>query len=405
VSHARYLLGHSVAVGRTFGLTAERFDRILREYEALLHRHRVSATFPTTTVTLLRHPAIMRRLAQSGIELAVHGLRHVDHSALDLESQSEQMARARWLFQERGFSVEGFRCPYLRWNEHTRDAARGAGFSYVSNETFFWGPFARDAVRRLYRVSGAPRTSSLPFTADGILEIPPTVPDDCLLAERLHLPADTIAGMWGQMLKDICAKGELLVLQLHPASFRRCARALSTLLHEAGADGRIWITTLAEVASWWRRKRDFEAHAVPADGALEVTVRAPSAAVFTLGDLSARRHHRVIELRGGATVRVPGTVRPFVAVSPGTPDRELLPLRERGLVCERTDEPGRYAARLGIEHLRTLSVDECVALVESCEKPLLQMRNWPQGVRSALCVTGDVDCVTLWDYVWRLVRR
>ena len=30
---------------------------------------------------------------------------------------------------------------------------------------------------------------------------------------------------------------------------------------------------------------------------------------------------------------------------------------------------------------------------------------WPAGMRAALCVTGDVDCVTFWDYAWRLVKR
>ena len=38
------------------------------------------------------------------------------------------------------------------------------------------------------------------------------------------------------------------------------------------------------------------------------------------------------------------------------------------------------------------------------QKSPLRAAPWPDGYRSALCVTGDIDCVTLQDFLWRFIE-
>lgn len=292
-SRAGVLLQRPFELARAFGFSSRKYARTLDRYRELLEKHDVSATFPVTAVTLRRHSGVVRRLADSGHELAVHGLTHVDHSRLDLAVQTKRMTRARRIFRALGLEPEGFRCPYLWWNAHTRAAAARAGFSYVSNQVRIRGEYDSARVRRLYHVDGTATVSSLPSFRDGIVEIPVSLPDDFLLAERLSLPPEAIADVWLAMLQEAVDAGEMFVLQLHPELLPRCGLALDRVLSAAGGDSRVWVTTMAEVARWWRRRPD--------------------------------------------------------------PD-----------------------ALAGV---------------------------WPPGKRAALCVTGDIDCVTLRDYAWRLVGQ
>lgn len=407
-SRAGEILRRSFTLTRTFGLTTSKYGQLLRRYREILSDHGQRGTFPTTAVTLQRHPAVLQRLADAGNELAVHGLTHIDHSRRDLEAQTDAMTRARAMFRQLGFSPEGFRCPYLWWNDATPVAARRAGFSYVSNQAYLWGDFDCGGVRRLYHVAGRPPISSLPFTRSGIIEIPVSLPDDFLLAVRWKLGPDEIAAVWSDMLSGLVRKGEMLTLELHPELLPQCAPALIALLRQAGEAGEVWIPTLAEVARWWRTRRDFDAVATPGDGRLAVTVRAPPDSALEV----RKRRSRAAPTTGSewrpapdGPLDFPGDVIPFVAVPPTTGDEDLLALRERGFVCRITDEPRRYGAHLTARELRMLSIEDRVARIEAADGPLLRLRPWPKGKRAALCVTGDVDCLTLWDYAWRLLRR
>jgi hypothetical protein len=42
--------------------------------------------------------------------------------------------------------------------------------------------------------------------------------------------------------------------------------------------------------------------------------------------------------------------------------------------------------------------------IESTDAPLVRYWRWPSEARSALCVSGDLDALTLVDYALRFVR-
>jgi hypothetical protein len=78
-------------------------------------------------------------------------------------------------------------------------------------------------------------------------------------------------------------------------------------------------------------------------------------------------------------------------------------LREQGYVVEICGMPqtGVY-----LDGLRDFAPADRLALlqrVESTPGPLLRLGRWPNGARSALALTGDIDAITLWDYGLRFV--
>ena len=46
---------------------------------------------------------------------------------------------------------------------------------------------------------------------------------------------------------------------------------------------------------------------------------------------------------------------------------------------------------------------ELIRYIEESEGPLMRFSNWPSEAKSALCLAGDLDALSLRDYARRLV--
>ena len=92
--------------------------------------------------------------------------------------------------------------------------------------------------------------------------------------------------------------------------------------------------------------------------------------------------------------------KPVVGVSPRTPPSVLALLAEEGFPAERGEDPARFGAWVDTDG----SADEkrILAMVDASDGPLVRLGRWPAGARSALSVTGDIDCMTLQDFALRL---
>src|SRR5947208_9149125 len=85
-----------------FGATTSAMERRLDRYDAITSEFGIRPTWPTTASVLARHPEVVRRYVERGAELAVHGLVHGDHAALDRRQQRDAIARAAELFARCG---------------------------------------------------------------------------------------------------------------------------------------------------------------------------------------------------------------------------------------------------------------------------------------------------------------
>jgi peptidoglycan/xylan/chitin deacetylase (PgdA/CDA1 family) len=388
------------------GRMGRRFERFLD----VLDRYDARPTFPITALPMSRNPAFAHRLIERGAELAVHAWSHVDLTSLDLDDQNRHMGRAIQLFRKHAVPFTGFRAPYLHWNEDTMRVVENYKFFYSSNQTVFWNVIDEGSLadtqreglergRAFYAPIDADEVIVLPFRRRGFVEIPVSLPDDEILLDRMYVhDADYLGGIWCRILDASYRRGELFTLQLHPERIDFFADALDGMLADARSKKPgVWIATLDEIARWWADKSANRVDIVRDGSKFRADVRGcPGATVYVREDGSERT------LEPGTFALDTGGVRPCAGIAPGA-DRHLVQrLAEMGWVVETGDESEGHAVFLGAPSGGDAeTVGDCLEKLRACPGPLIRFGAWPHGKRSALAVTGDIDALTLWDFVHR----
>lgn len=388
------------------GRMARRFERIMDVLEGF----DIRPTFPMTALPMSRNPVFAHRLLARGAELAVHAWSHTDLTALDRKTQSEHMGRAVDLFREHGIPFTGFRAPYLRWNEDTMRAVEDYKFRYSSNQAVFWNVLDTDgltAVQRsglehgktFYHPLDADAAIVLPQRRRGFVEIPVSLPDDEILFDRMYIhDADRLGELWRKILDETYRRGELFTLQLHPERIDFFAGALKGLLSEARhRNPSVWIATLDAIAEWWTDKSGNRVDLAREGPNQRASIKACRGATVFL------RTNGVERIMEPGSIVVESALRPCAAVSPESDRDAVQALVDMGFVVEVAGPDGGHVVHLGqVKDARSESIRACVAKLDACPGPLLRFGTWPHGARSALAVTGDIDALTVWDFVHRL---
>lgn len=411
-------LRRSVKIARHYGLTPEKMSRALDQFTNLLHRFACPATFPVTSITLRRHPQWIQPYVEEGFEFAIHGYRHVDHAQLSLAEQQSDLARARKLFEALGIEARGFRGPYLHANADTLTAVRRQNLAYDSSQGLAWDvldgrerPAYRDGLR-FYGALSAEVYPSLPALKDGLVRIPYSLPDDEALIERLPFEIPTQRSVpWLAILNRTHALGELFVLGLHPERIAACQAPLEAVLIEARQRmPAVWIARLDEIADWWRARAATEIEmSRTGEDQLHLSVHGPpgTTALMRAVEVDAPTtpwmdgYRQVTE----PTFTIRTKNRPFIGLSPDAPPALVDFLRQQGYILQISDEPRRYSYYLDRAAFTAEDQRPLLAEIEGTAKPLVRLGRWPNGARSALAVTGDIDALTLWDYGLRFIGK
>ncbi len=405
------------AIGAHYGASPRRMERRLADVFALVERVDGAATLPVTAAALARHPEAIARFAELGIEFPVHGYYHVDHIALDALTQDRQLADARRLFLRHGLPAAGFRAPYLRWNDATMHALVENGYSYDSSQAMHW-PIAPEQETDGYR-RGLEFYASLPADAHpvvpriegSLVRIPCCLPDDESVVDRLALPdADAIAALWVDVWRRTHARSELFTMQVHPERIEPCGPGIAAVLDEAvHARPGVWIARLGELATWWRERA---AAVVTAERAGEGrwTIRCEGPAGLTPlvrgADVEGAAPWAEGYVRPAAAIfEVASEGRPFVGVDPQSPAGVTAFLREQGYVVEEAPSPATHTAHVARDRFERIDELPLLEELEGAGGPLVRLGRWPDGAKSAVAVTGDVDALTVWDYAARFVGR
>jgi peptidoglycan/xylan/chitin deacetylase (PgdA/CDA1 family) len=395
-------------VGR-FGVTPYKSEHNLDRLLEITDKYSVKPTLPVTAATASRHPDVVRRLEDRGVEIAAHGLVHNDYASLSREEQFDQVGQAREELESLGFKIRGWRCPYSRWNSDTLDALRANGFEYDATPVYEWPAFQEENIRmspdeqadyqrlcRLFNVRDARTRAVLPTGIDSLVQIPMSIPQDEDMVDRLHLDGETMSRVWRRMLHDSHSRRELFVICLHPERASLCAEPLEATLDKARSLGDVWIPTLIEVAIWWQERGTTKVEVDSSDqpGSWNVKVCGPERVVTRCGA------HAV---KGSGTASVEQPRKPVIASGSQWPEETITRVREAGYVVERKPE-GNVQYALHLQDVAELSdqADAVLRNVEKHEGSLVRLQPWPSGARSCLSITGDIDALTLVDFAMRL---
>jgi peptidoglycan/xylan/chitin deacetylase (PgdA/CDA1 family) len=401
-----------------FGISPGQMQRRLEYYADLTANFGVQPSWAITACILSRNTRMIRTFAERGVEFAIHGLIHNDHSLNTFEEQRESIAKAAELFRRAGVSYSGFRAPFLRSNHATDRAVRSLGLRYNSTQpVIFPAPSAgkarecgdryRRALTHLYVALDASRLAVRPFYDDGIVNIPVALPDDEIMIERLRISDQEQAQIWLDILETTHARGDLFTLQLHPERIYECAYATRELLAAARRrEPPVWIATLGEIAEWWHARRSATldvqdcgggafrirlAGGVPGATVLVRGLNAGPASPWMSRDSVARTHDFLFR----------STVKPVVGISSRSPRALLDFLQEEGLQAEVSDHPEQFGAYIDVDG-NTFDQARVLNEIEQSPGPLVRIWRWPNGTRSALAVTGDIDCITVQDFAFRI---
>ena len=402
-------------IGSRYGFGPHRMDRRLADIHRIVASHGGRATLPVTASAARRSPSVIARYAALGIEFAVHGHTHVDHRQLSADEQAQQLQLAREDLQTIGIRAKGFRAPYLRANDDTIRAVRGVGFDYDSSQAFHW-PLDKRMQTEAYR-RGLEFCSSLaveehpllPWFEDGLVRIPCSLPDDEAIVDRLGLSSRTAQQLWVSMLDGIAQRGELFVLALHPERIQSCRSAVIAVLQRARRwHPPVWLAPLEAIADWWRR-RSAASVLIREHGpeTLRVNVRGPEGLTVLARGVNLRGepwldgYARIAE----TDVVVPARPRPFLGVHPSSPPSVAPFLREQGYIVESAVSPGLHSHFIRLEDFPRSGQRSLLTELEDGTFPLVRLGRWPNGARSALSVTGDVDALTIWDYASRFLGK
>jgi peptidoglycan/xylan/chitin deacetylase (PgdA/CDA1 family) len=408
----------ALSIAGRYGVTSRKMDRALNTFGNVLSQYECGASFPITAAALARNKGVIEKYISQNIEFAVHGFYHIDHSVMALNQQISDFTRARQLFGERGIRSCGFRSPYLRFHEKTLQAISETGFIYDSSSSLHWNvlngaeTFSYQRALEFYGAQPAEIYPSLPRIENGFVEIPYCLPDDEALVERLSFKDNhEMSGPWMEILKETYSRGELFTLGLHPERIYQFKLPLEQVLIEAHKQyPKIWVARLDNIAKWWLQLSKVKPVILSTDPGEYIVKVNRTQGLTILGrkveiQNPSKDWDGKYRIAKGNSIKLRADVRPFIGISTNS-DRNLKTfLRQQGYIVETAQS--KYSHSIFLDYTDFSREDEKPLLtkLEDLDTPLLRFNRWPNEYKSALCITGDIDALTIWDYVLRIWRK
>jgi len=190
-----------------------------------------------------------------------------------------------------------------------------------------------------------------------------------------------------------------------------CAEALSAILAQAHASAPpVWIARLDEIDAWWRARSAATVDVQQTgEGAWRLSVVGPPGTTILARGVQmaepvepwADHYGRV----ASTTCNVRAACQPLVGVSPASPAELISFLRQQGYIVLASRDRQAFSIYLDQTDFSAQDERPILAQIEDSACPLVRLGRWPNGAHSALCVSGDIDALTLWDYGLRLFGK
>jgi hypothetical protein len=296
-------------------------------------------------------------------------------------------------------------------------AAKQVDFRYDSSLSLAWPVLnsltteTYGRVLNFYRAKSAADYPALPSYEDGMIRMPYSLPDDEALVDRLALSPETMSRPWPAILAETYRLGELFVLGLHPERIFLCESALIETLQAARSfSPGVWIARLDEIASWWTARTNSMVRCDQVgEQTIRVSVSGPKGLIVLARSVETPATTELWDSRyrwvHAANFEVTTERRPFIGITSRSSTRLASFLRQQGYIVEQAGNGRMHALTLDRPEFSREDERSLLATIEDDDSPLVKLGRWPDGYRSALSITGDIDALTLWDYGLRLFGR
>jgi len=390
-----------------YGVNGSNMIQRITRLMDLLERFNVSATFPLPAVVLKKYPQFFTRLVEKGVELAVHGYRHVDYTRFSLDRVEQELEEAFSIFHALGVFPCGFRFPFLRKDFSLVERLGQIGYAWDSSVSRYWdvvpweengekGKMRFDRILATYEAFPAEKKRNLPYWIGQTLEIPVSLPDDDMILDRIgNRDPQFLLNVWSQILKQVRDRKEVFVLQAHPERYDFFYISLCHLLEEAKTCGDVWIANLGEIAKWWKER--FNARFTIekwGKNQWKVILNGPrynlkrfSNGIFSEIPLYPEKRSMYCVIQSSKC--------PCIGVHPKTAVSVIQWLKQEGILYEVGLEESRYEIFLYEPKPNISNVSKKIFASNRC---ILKFGEWPAPFRSALAISGDIDSMDIWGF-------
>lgn len=413
----KFILKRGSALLDRYGFSSAKATARVEDCLTSLAKFGCSPTFFVPAVVVRRNLPFIHSLQDHGCEIGVHGYNHVDLKAYPPEDASRQLLRALNVLQSSGIEVHGFRCPYLSASDDLFGALPPGNFKYSSNKAVEW-PYKRsrnsgaallfNTIEKFYQPTNAEGFLCLPFEKNGLVELPACVPDDLQLHDGLGYPMDQITRAWLDTLHQTHKRGELFNLMFHPELAAYIEAPFISVLQEAQSlTPQVWVTRLREVSEWWQEREKFNVEIGLKQGGYTFQCHCtPRATLLYRGfdpQVQSKPWYENYRRAWTHVIPINGPRLPFIGLPSDAPDWVGPALRQMGYILLTGEEGLKCSLYLDKGCLALFDHPvELIAYIESLNVPMIRFWPWPDGMRSALCITGDLDALSLMDYATRL---
>lgn len=411
-----YIANRIISLLKRYGLTSRKAKRRVLECVQLMAKYDCFPTFPTPGRVVQRDPQFFQTIQAMGAELNIHGYDHIDFLSLSRDEANQQFVRAIEAFDACGIRAQGFRCPYLSYSEALIDALPDR-MTYSSNEAIVWDVFPEidgpstavfGTLQEFYRAKPCAEAVSMPRITGAVVELPIGIPDDLQMFDGLKMDKEAIAQAWSTILRRTHRTGELFSLLFHPELIDECKSAFEAVLRNARTlRPAVWVTQLRDVSEWWREKSEFTVEVSKVCSGQRLRLNCSDRATIVIRDVTTSAatqpwdgRYKVFQ---GHELLITTKQRPFIGLSEASSGKIVSFLRGQGFIVESGPDALECTMYLGDSVLAKCRNDRQVLdYIEDSPAPLIRYWPWPNGAKSALCMTGDLDALDLIDYVSRL---
>jgi len=414
----RFIYERATKLSERYSFTPVKAMARIRFCVDRLSAYRCYPTFFVPAIVVKRNSDFIHELQEKGCEIGVHGYQHIDMRSISPKEACFQLNKAKAVFRHEDISIDGFRCPYLSFSDEILRELQPGEFNYSSNRAIAWmdpnsesrePQLVFDTVEKFYHPASAQSTLSLPYQDENILEIPVSVPDDLQLRDGMNFTPDEISSAFSCTFNQTHQRGELFNLMFHPELASMLIEPFFAVLGEAFIQKqRVWVTQLRDISKWWHIKENYKIQIEKTDSKYRLMIDCPRHATLLVRGIDNQPE---TSHWGGRYQRVNSEkpifftdLLPLVGISPRLPKWVHSSLKQLGYISINNHDQQNCSIQIKTEFLNHL--DNPVKLIEAVEAldvPLIRFWPWPDGCQSALCLSGDLDALSLIDYATRLL--